>query len=511
MHAIKGGWIGQTFALAKHNESGGKKSRIRRSKEERKALVESFINKYQKLNDGTFPSISLTHKEVGGSFYIVRELVREVIQENRVLGPAKITSEDSSLDGFLEQSPLGSISIEPEAGLSPSNGSHSTIHIVHKPYQDTSKELVLDSSVPFRDSEHQGVDEGKNIIKSSQVVEETEEYLKAIYIDSRPMETVELAENVAEVEASSAEVTHQDTSKELVLDSRVQCPESEHQGVDAGNKNINGSSQVVVKTEEFDKAMYTKSRPTETLELSGNVAEPEASAKVTHVATDIIVETFPLISGSKKTYGLDEKYSKHNVLGRTLVGEEINRVETQEVNNSSVVDDMNMTESASDLGNEKAVANIAGPFEKSCGLVDEKPVDNLESLVLENLNDSATNQGTILQTHNGGEAEVEDASPAGTKVLIDSPVGIDARSLNGNITSKSSKQSILEKEIVSKSNTDPNVKNGSISAKGSNPTLDRMNLESWETTLKKPATPDTNPLLVFIKSFVAAFVKFWSE
>lgn len=45
MHAIKGGWVGQTFALAKCNESEGKKSRIRRSKEERKAMVESFVKK----------------------------------------------------------------------------------------------------------------------------------------------------------------------------------------------------------------------------------------------------------------------------------------------------------------------------------------------------------------------------------------------------------------------------------------------------------------------------------
>ena len=43
MHAVKGGWVGQTFALAKCNDSGGKKSRIRRSKEERKGMVESFI------------------------------------------------------------------------------------------------------------------------------------------------------------------------------------------------------------------------------------------------------------------------------------------------------------------------------------------------------------------------------------------------------------------------------------------------------------------------------------
>lgn len=45
MHAIKGGWVGQTFALAKGNDSGRRKSRIRRSKEERKEMVESFIKK----------------------------------------------------------------------------------------------------------------------------------------------------------------------------------------------------------------------------------------------------------------------------------------------------------------------------------------------------------------------------------------------------------------------------------------------------------------------------------
>lgn len=45
MHSsIKSGWR-QTFSLAKHNESEGRKSRIRRSKEERKAMVESFIKK----------------------------------------------------------------------------------------------------------------------------------------------------------------------------------------------------------------------------------------------------------------------------------------------------------------------------------------------------------------------------------------------------------------------------------------------------------------------------------
>lgn len=375
--------------------------------------------RYQKVNNGNFPSVTLTHKELGGSYYTVREVVRDVIQENRVLGPAKLTSEDPSLDRFLEQSPLGSISIEPEAGLSSSNGSHIITDFVPKSYQDTSKELVLDSSVRCPESEHQSFDEGKNVNGSSQVVEETEVCVKAIYTDSRPMETVELVENVAELEACRVKVTHphQETTEEQVLDSSVECPESEHQGFDEGKRNLNGSTQVVVKTEELDKATYTESLPMEILELNGNVAELEASAKVTSVGTDVIVETFPLRSGSKKTYGLDGKYIEQRDLDRTLVEEEINRVETEEVNNNSVVGDMNLTESASDSGNEKMVANIAGHLlEKSRGLVDEKPVDNLEAPVLENLDDSATKKATVLGTGNGRKAEVEDASPPGTKV-----------------------------------------------------------------------------------------------
>lgn len=64
------------------------------------------------------------------------------------------------------------------------------------------------------------------------------------------------------------------------------------------------------------------------------------------------------------------------------------------------------------------------------------------------------------------------------QVVIEALVGVDAQSLNGTITSNSSELSNLEKEIASKSNPNPNtkVKNGSVSPKGSTPTLDRMNL-----------------------------------
>ncbi|KAL5723516.1 hypothetical protein ACHQM5_006908 [Ranunculus cassubicifolius] len=138
MYAIKGGWVGQTFALAKSNDSGGKKTRIRRSKEDRKAMVESFVKRYQNSNNGSFPSLNLTHKEVGGSFYTVRELVREIIQENRVLGPATPNEDEQKNDQSHEHYPLGSVSIGVPNHVSfASNGTQ----VSFQGYQNAIKEL----------------------------------------------------------------------------------------------------------------------------------------------------------------------------------------------------------------------------------------------------------------------------------------------------------------------------------------------------------------------------------
>ncbi|CAN6338462.1 unnamed protein product [Urochloa humidicola] len=80
--------------------------RVRKSKEERREMVESFINSYRVANDGKFPSVNLTHKEVGGSYYIVREIVRDVIQENRVLGPGGLDATALSFEDCPDSSEL---------------------------------------------------------------------------------------------------------------------------------------------------------------------------------------------------------------------------------------------------------------------------------------------------------------------------------------------------------------------------------------------------------------------
>nr|KAJ0217136.1 hypothetical protein LSAT_V11C300122300 [Lactuca sativa] len=68
-----------------------------------------------KSNNGDFLSLNLISKEVGGSFYTLSEIVWEIIQENRVLGPPKSSPRDENmekLDSFLEHNPLGSMSVD---------------------------------------------------------------------------------------------------------------------------------------------------------------------------------------------------------------------------------------------------------------------------------------------------------------------------------------------------------------------------------------------------------------
>ncbi|XP_071734614.1 uncharacterized protein [Rutidosis leptorrhynchoides] len=117
INRVGGGYCaGKTITYANLNDSSGAKKSKRRSKEERKQMVQTFIQRHQASNKGSFPSLNLTHKEVGGSYYIVREIFRDIIQENRVLAPPKLPPGEENmenLDSFLENFPLGSISFDP--------------------------------------------------------------------------------------------------------------------------------------------------------------------------------------------------------------------------------------------------------------------------------------------------------------------------------------------------------------------------------------------------------------
>ncbi|XVE75481.1 hypothetical protein DITRI_Ditri12bG0097300 [Diplodiscus trichospermus] len=437
MHAIRGGWVGQTFALAKCNESGGKKSRIRRSKEERKAMVESFIKKYQKSNNGNFPSLNLTHKEVGGSFYIIREIVREIIQENRVLGPAKLTEGEQNTDKFLEQNPLGSISAVPKTLLPIQSNGSSFVPSHHEDLSDESISVTDGLSMGFEYKE---------------------------FDSEQPVDG-----NLGDVSNG--------TDKAAIVELQV------------------------IEPQESDK--------------SGKELEATTS-KVTQITADIVVETFPLRPIAEPTESIDGRYSEVRKLHENLDQKENVMVNVSLENGSSKVDGMNSSE-VSILTDEKEVENNVDLLsDNNSDLADKKVVENISDLQLGS-SDCSTGETAVHDTHNGAALEVScnDVLTTETNEQSQAMVGeaINASNdihpnIHGTHTGSSSGESTSKGAVVFESKIDTQHVN---SNKGSNITLDRINLESWEGTSKSAAESKTNSLWSIFKSFVVAFMKFLSE
>ncbi|KAL8538749.1 hypothetical protein ACS0TY_000672 [Phlomoides rotata] len=464
MHACRGGWAGQAFALATSNDSGGKKSRIRRSKEERKSMVESFIKKYQQSNNGNFPSLNLAHKEVGGSFYTVRELVREIIQENRVLAPPKVSLEENGHSGFLEQHPLGSISMEPQIDLSESERVHMVTHIAPDKYQISTEGNISSSSESYSlemDNAHiiNGVtkvavkDEGfdRTSVEEEKIVNVLEVLDESPHSDNPVVTNVDHQDNI---DGSSLSI-------ENVNGIESQWPVNEQ----GHNKN----DDVVDKNEEFGQRIHSEPAVMETLyteKLGAQNIETSEAIK-SPMNSDVVVEKFPLRPVPKTIQNMDGECGKLHETAVTLEDNALqNEKKTYTQSSSGSVN--KGEEKLSDLtvelnaknGDEKVGLNLQGPKSSSAS----KP--------------------SLLAT----ELESKISSPEANR-RTDTSISEVPTAVGG----KSSDQD-----------------NGSL-PKGISPTLDRINLETWEGASKKSTRPENNPLLALVKAFISSFVKFWTE
>ncbi|OMO62833.1 hypothetical protein COLO4_32868 [Corchorus olitorius] len=542
MHAIKGGWVGQTFALAKCNETGGKKPRIRRSKEERKAMVESFIKKYQKSNNGNFPSLNLTHKEVGGSFYIIREIVREIIQENRVLGPAKLTEGEQSVDTFLEQNPLGSISTAPQTLLPiQSNGSP----LVPSHIEDANDGSVLVSDGLSMESERKKFDSEQ--INNGNLVNVTNEGDKAEILELEVIEPLESDEIGKELAAATSKVlgpakltegeqgtdnfleqnplgsfstvpqTHlpiQSNGSPLVpshIDANDGLSiESEHKKFDS--EQINNGNLVNV-TNETDKAEMLELEVIEPLESDEIGKELAATtSKVTQITSDVVVETFPLRPVAGPTDCADGWSTEVRKLNENLEQTENGNVVVSLENGSLKADDMNSSE-VSVLEDKKEVRNNVDILPENPDVADRIVLDSSDPLL--ESSGCSTIKSALHDAHNSTELGVvshndaltSEESQAIVQEAINASNGVHPQ-FHGTYTGRSSGESTTQEAVVVESKVDAQHAN---SRKLSNKPLDRINLESWEGTSKRAAQSETNPLWVIFKSFIAAFVKFWSE
>ncbi|KAL8145919.1 hypothetical protein AgCh_003885 [Apium graveolens] len=417
MHSIRGSWVGQTFALARCQDSGEKKARIRRSKEERKELVVSFIKKYQFSNKGDFPSLSVTQREVGGSFYTIREIVREIIQENRVLGPAKSTTDEQNADNFFDQHPLGSVAMEPDTRTIASSEPHGvTTSSLAYPLQNTMESQALDVSQDCHELENQKLNNGIVVNGSSYQSKQTQGFGGEL-------------ENEPQVVGGL--VGEDNLEKELVI----------------------------------------------------------SVAKKTQVAADVVIETFPIKPVTDKL-SLDGDSGEPQAIAGTVKENESGNFET--VKNVVILNTEDIEEKSSKIVDEET--NSIAEDEEA----DPSP---------KSLNHYATEISSVLRVDDdrtdleNNEILPAEMNHASAPNIIEN---IEA-SINGGLQG----QSISEE--LRATGKKSGIQNGSSSKKSSDPTLDRINLESWETTTERSGGPQNNSLLSFVKACITAFVKFWSE
>ncbi|CAN4126506.1 unnamed protein product [Withania somnifera] len=485
MQTIKGGWVGQTFALATYNDSGSRKTRIRRSKEERKSMVETFIKKYQKSNDGNFPSLNLTHKEVGGSFYTVREIVREIIQENKVLGPAKLSPEEQNNIMFSEQYPLGSISTEPQS-LSLSGETHVMSSFAPNHYMDKGEEADFGVNRQFDIDEVKVADDGLQTSTSdiSERIEQSDESYTSCTIDSES----DHQENKDEVLHSSGinGIDHEMLNEQIVGDYET-TKENEISGKsdllnNLSLKHQNASAQVLDSAEIISESLNANlpcgvdaSRPTakkddtygepistepvvgENLDdVEGGLNELEASkAGIRLKTTELLVEKFPLRSISKEINDLDSGSNETTSVAKTLEETEHEHERTA------------FSEKAAQLVNEPVDVMIADPTtEKSSKLLNEKAGAKAEEASLEI--SSSSEERAAIATDVGVKASPTLSETVNTSSTMPNET-LDSSSSSGASKKPAAVESIEGKEKAS-------IQHGSSHQKGGNPPLDRIHL-----------------------------------
>ncbi|KAI9088268.1 hypothetical protein K1719_029989 [Acacia pycnantha] len=342
-----------------------------------------------------------SHKEVGASFYMVREIVQDIIQENRVLGPGKFTLVEHPSDQVLDQDLIGSIAVDPNTYFtaSPNENQH-----VHSNLQDTSDKMLYGqhTRVDVRNKEFNEAYENGNVINGSQVDETNQELVEAF------------------------------SKGNLILSSQVD--ETNKESVEASTPDFQVSESLA------------------TLEdVTQNLALPKTN--LSPVTANVIVETFPLRSVTSSAIGIESS------------------------------------------GEFTGITNSPENETKNLGLhIGKNLIYMLRSLWM------------TLEIHLPlSLSKVNSQTISGAKTKIQD--GFHTKTLTLNFTDESNTKEERQENLNERR---VNGQLGDNSQK-INPTLERINLESWDGKPKNSMKQEVNPILAVFRAFVDAFVKFCSE
>ncbi|XP_058077896.1 uncharacterized protein LOC131226175 isoform X2 [Magnolia sinica] len=502
MQAVKASWVGQTFALAKCNDSQGKKTRTRRSKEERKTMVETFIKKYQTSNNGNFPSLNLTHKEVGGSFYTVREIVREIIQENKVLGPATVSLEEQCTSGSLSREPYSDLSLSSVIG---SAIDHMQPEILFLSEEDQSKheESVMTSSQGSSNRFYEMVESNdKKTIKAypkdaciPQFIHEDSaaHQQQSLYLDGNFADE-QCKEGEAWKPSKMEGIRKQEDElgcKEVVISEKLDIAEHfAETSVDTVAPTFSELTHTssIGKDAENGKASDSIDVPTATVVVDDAVSEA--------VVSDITPETKIVIDVETGNIS----------------------VPIQEQSSPAYVKAAFPSTSAADLTisqngmSEAAGASIANPISESSGfhrsgsLTHDVPNHEISSLLKDAGLEVSHNDFLTPQSYDQPNL-VTEVEP----LLAPSDAQAEKVTANVDKTCGESKSLSPVTKEAAEINAEADLKQKSNNRNGRSSTLDGMSSRSLEKETARGAESETNPFWAAIKAFIAAVAKFLVE
>lgn len=496
MQGVTVRWVGQSFALPRCSASSSEnKIRTRRTKEERRTMAEAFIKKYQSSNNGKFPSLNLTHKEVGGSFYTVREIVRDIIQENKVLGPGNPSSKLLNLEYYSDEEERKGSFLDVHGNISVStvvNGKDQVRHEVVSSMEDHEISIDLDNTLI------------KSVILSKTYLNENSSW-------QVPQDEPNFAENF-----SDGIVLHEEVINTVAKESNCHL---------LAEKKDDAS---FIETELKNEDTHTKISVTSLfLEDSTNISEPASTGSIPE--TNLFFsdgaddqskfcpkhdngEVFPLVAHTlgqdssseapvllvSDTPEIFESGQKAHLIAEPYEdGEAIDKSDLESAGLNSINSTFRMSE-ISVIVNNGVIPFI--PFDKEyistqygeIASFSENNVDVAESRSVDNLDLQAISPCAPGPAEN--DVHMVDKSSSFVDALTESE-SVSGKFLKSIIQVADHTKIKVEKQ----SDAASTVNDGGFMS------------SSDENTSKEPEMLETNPLWAAVKSFVSSLIKFWSE
>ncbi|KAK1267370.1 hypothetical protein QJS04_geneDACA000240 [Acorus gramineus] len=485
-------------------------------------LNEQLITRYQSSNKGNFPSLNLTHKEVGGSYYTVREIFREVIQENKVLGPGNFSAEESMIINFSEADRLNLLPTDPSNPLTLSSTYE---HAVHEKQTETH----------LFSTEDEGICQELAQFISHELSESDVQEIQIKHTDygSHHHECALVDEN-NDGQMKGSEADQRKPSENGQIKTKI----SESTCIDVhGSIAINYAADSVMDLSQ-----------TSTISSLSNVLTEEVSDVKENILCTAGTENTPVNNDVVSESLLDYVEPQMNITMNVEIGKEFGKVEDQSftfhsqdtfpmasdvslicgadgLNGSPEAPDTDVHASHfvvdSELGST-SVNQITLSKCLSTGQVEEKIADDLVEPVMDSSdgNNSRLSSSKIFQRRHARHMRtLRHLAPVPRVKLKAAPLEVHPILVNGKSSIGEPHSSSLKVPEI-ESRVEPKNSDGySIGESKNLDEISRLALErhgydvreSPEKVEERPEDTETNPVLAVIKAFVAAIVKFWTE